>query len=76
MGADLRQTVVELRDTSGEPGDLSAPHIGQARRDSARREEGPLTDFQIGMIGGALLGLAVGILTGALMALSRRAEEK
>ncbi len=73
MEADLRQTVSDLEDTSGEPGDLPAQRVGERMRETLR-EEGPLTDYQIGMIGGGLLGFAAGLLIGAVFMIGYRRE--
>jgi len=63
--ADLGQSS-PARDRRREPANGSASRT----QEESRPGEGSLTDFQIGMIGGGLLGLAAGMMTAALMALS------
>ena len=66
MEADVRETVAGSGDTVNKPGGLPARRLAE----ELRVEEGPLTDYQIGMIGGALLGLAAGLVAGTLLTLN------
>ena len=63
------------RTTDPEPAPASLDLTSDTKPEP-RSADSPLTEFHIGMIGGALLGLSAGLLTTALIALAAKKAEQ
>ena len=70
MEADIRDVVSKLEDSESEPEEVPARYLEEGAEPT--RQGRRLTEYQIGLIGGGLIGFAAGMLTAALVVLARK----